>query len=360
MLGLSKPLLRWYDREKRDLPWRREASPYRTLVSELMAQQTTLAVVVPYFERFMARFPTLQALASASDDDVMALWSGLGYYARARNLRRAAAAAVAEHGGRLPEDEALLRGLPGVGPYTAAAVASIAFGARTFALDGNGARVMARLHGVDAPVDQPATRARLRELGTADVPARRSGDFNQAVMELGALVCTPRNPRCQACPVAFACAARARGLTADLPRRGRKPARPVVSLACACVTDGARVLLVKRGEGLLGGTWALPERQVPSAGGPDAARGMAAELGLRAAAIDRRGIVRQVFTHRDVRAEVFRVQVVKAGRTRAIDARWITPARLAQVGLSSFTRKTIALGLSAGDGEKPDKAAPRL
>jgi A/G-specific adenine glycosylase len=355
MLGISKPLLRWYDREKRDLPWRREASPYRTLVSELMAQQTTLAVVIPYFERFMARFPTLQALASAGDDDVMALWSGLGYYARARNLRRAAAVAVAEHGGRLPDDEEALRRLPGVGPYTAAAVASIAFGARTFALDGNGARVMARLHAVDAPIDQPATRARLRELGTADVPARRAGDFNQAIMELGALVCTPRNPRCQDCPVASACAARARGLTADLPRRARKPARPVVSLACACVTDGARVLLVKRGDGLLGGTWALPERQVPSRDAPDAARGLAAELGLRAAAVDRRGTVRQIFTHRDVRAEVFRVRVVDAGRAPGTGTRWVAPARLTQIGLSSFTRKTIAVAL--GGGEKPDNAA---
>ncbi len=348
MLGLAKPLLGWYDREKRDLPWRREPSAYRTLVSELMAQQTTLAVVVPYFERFMARFPTLEALASAGDDQVMALWSGLGYYARARNLRRAAAAAVAEHGGRLPDSEEALRRLPGVGPYTAAAVASIAFGARTFALDGNGARVMARLHGVEAPIDQPATRVRLRELGTADVPARRAGDFNQAVMELGALVCTPRNARCDGCPVAAACAARARGLTAAIPRRSPRPARPVVSLACACVTDGARVLLVKRADGLLGGTWALPERQVSSVDGadaPDAARGLVADLGLRARAVDRRGVVRQIFTHRDVRAEVFRVAVTSAGRARLTGARWVASGGLADVGLSSFTRKTIALGM---------------
>jgi A/G-specific adenine glycosylase len=357
MLGLSKALLRWYDREKRDLPWRRQPSPYRTLVSELMAQQTTLAVVVPYFERFMARFPTLEALAGASDDQVMALWSGLGYYARARNLRRAAAVAVAEHGGRLPDSEEALRRLPGVGPYTAAAVASIAFGARTFALDGNGARVMARLHGLEAPVDQPAVRARLRELGTAHVPAARPGDFNQAVMELGALVCTPRSPRCDACPVAADCAARARGLTAAIPRRSPKPERPVVSLACACVTDGARVLLVKRADGLLGGTWALPERPALPADAAEAARGLATDLGLRADAVDRRGVVRQIFTHRDVRAEVFRVAVAGAARTRPAGTRWVTPARLGDVGLSSFTRKTIALGLGPGDPPKPDNTA---
>jgi A/G-specific adenine glycosylase len=359
MVALAKPLLRWYDREKRDLPWRREPSAYRTLVSELMAQQTTLAVVVPYFERFMARFPTLEALAGATDDQVMALWSGLGYYARARNLRRAAAAALAEHGGRLPDTEEALRRLPGVGPYTAAAVASIAFGARTFALDGNGARVMARLHGVGDPIDQPATRTRLRELGTAAVPADRPGDFNQAIMELGALVCVPRNPRCDVCPVAGACAARARGLTGEIPRRAPKPARPVVTLACACVTDGARVLLVKREDGLLGGTWALPERQVDSSEAPDAARGIVAALGLRAAALDRRGVVRQIFTHRDVRAEVFRVDVARAGR--ALDgegvARWVEVAQLAEVGLSSFTRKTIAVGF--GHRQKRDNAAAR-
>jgi len=324
-----------------------------------MAQQTTLAVVVPYFERFMARFPTLEALAGASDDQVMALWSGLGYYARARNLRRAAAAAVAEHGGRLPDSAEALQRLPGVGPYTAAAVASIAFGVRTFALDGNGARVMARLHGVQAAVDQPATRARLRELGTADVPAERPGDFNQAVMELGALVCTPRSPRCDACPVAAACAARARGLTAEIPRRSPKPERPVVSLACACVTDGARVLLVKRAGGLLSGTWALPERPISqAAAAPDAARELAADLGLRAASVDRRGEVRQIFTHRDVRAQVFRVAVTSAGLARTIEARWVAPDGLAEVGLSSFTRKTIALGLG-GSGPKRDNAVAR-
>ncbi|HSS38326.1 MAG TPA: A/G-specific adenine glycosylase, partial [Polyangia bacterium] len=166
---IAEALLRWYDGARRDLPWRREASPYRTLVSELMAQQTTLAVVVPYFERFMARFPTVAALAAATDEEVMTLWSGLGYYARARNLRRAAIAVVTEHGGALPVTEDELRCLPGVGPYTAAAVASIAFDARTFALDGNGARVLARLFGVAAPIDRGSTQARLRALGAAEV-----------------------------------------------------------------------------------------------------------------------------------------------------------------------------------------------
>lgn len=356
-MRISTALLRWYDRAQRDLPWRRETSPYRTLVSELMAQQTTLAVVVPYFQRFIARFPTLQALAEASDEEVMAHWAGLGYYARARNLRRAAVAAVSEHGGALPETEEALRRLPGVGPYTAAAVASIAYGARTFALDGNGARVMARLFGVEDSIDRPATRTKLRALGTAEVPAGRPGDFNQSVMELGALVCTPRQPRCDDCPVARACVGRARGIAAALPRRSPKSTRPVVRVACAMVTDGARLLLVKRGGGLLRGTWTLPEREAEPTEAPAAARALAADVGLRASAIDRRGVVRQVFTHRDVRAEVFRIDVASAGGARLAEGelRWVSPASLGELGLSNYARKTIAMGL----GQKTDNPAFR-
>ena len=349
-MAIARALLRWYDRTKRDLPWRRDPTPYKTLVSELMLQQTTVAAVVPYFERFIARFPTLASLAAASEDEVTALWSGLGYYARARNLRRAAVAAVAQHGGQLPRSEAALGELPGLGPYTAAAVAAIAFGARTFALDGNGARVMARLGDVSDSIDLPATRLRLRAAGTREVPRGRPGDFTQAVMELGATVCTPHNPRCDACPVRTACAARAAGTVDEIPRRTKRVARPVVRVACAYVTDGARVLLVRRGRGLLAGTWSLPEAAVASSLASDAAhdvaRRVAAEVGVRALAIEHHGAVRQVFTHRDVTAEVFRVQVARAGRARA-GQRWVAPAGMRELGISSFTRKTVALGLGA-------------
>ncbi len=370
-MRIADALLQWYDGARRELPWRREASPYRTLVSELMAQQTTLAVVVPYFERFVARFPTLASLAAARDEDGLALWSGLGYYARARNLRRAAVTVVTEHGGALPPTVEELRRLPGIGPYTAAAVASIAFGARAFALDGNGARVLSRLFGVADPIDRPGTRARLQALGAAEVPEGRPGDFNQAVMELGALVCTPRNPRCDACPVGGLCAARASGSSAALPARSPKPARPIVRVACACITDGARVLLVKRGDGLLSGTWTLPERELDApADAFAAARALAGELGMRPTAVVSHGVVRQIFTHRDVRAEVFRVQVAAARRAlRLADAprtgeattelRWLELAGLAAVGLSSFTRKTLALGLGQGPGQKRDTVALR-
>jgi A/G-specific adenine glycosylase len=337
-------LLRWYDATKRDLPWRRNPSPYKTLVSELMLQQTTVATVIPYFERFLARFPTLASLAAADEEEVTALWSGLGYYARARNLRRAAIAAVTENGGALPRAEAELRALPGLGPYTAAAVAAIAYGVPTFALDGNGARVMARLRGVSDSIDAPATRARLRAAGQEEVPAERPGDFTQAVMELGATICTPRRPRCGECPVRKACSALASGKVEEIPRRSRKPARPVVRVACACVTDGARVLMVKRGEGLLAGTWSLPEEVVTSGAPRAVAQRLAAAAGARAAKVDHRGAVRHVFTHRDVTAEVFRVEVARAGRSRQ-DRRWIAIEGLGALGVSTFTRKTVTLAL---------------
>ena len=311
---IARALLRWYDRSKRDLPWRRDPSPYRTLVSEFMLQQTVVATVEPYFARFIARFPDVASLAAASDDEVTALWSGLGYYARARNLRRAAAAIVADHGGAIPASEAALRALPGIGPYTAAAVAAIAFDARAFALDGNTMRVLARLTGERRPVDVPATRAALHARGLAEVPRRRAGDFNQALMELGALVCTPRSPRCEICPLAGDCRARAEGRAASLPRKRPRAERPIVRVVCACITDGARVLVVKRPRGLLAGTWALPEAVDRGARTrPAVARRLAEATGVSVAGVSYRGAVRHVFTHRDVTAELFRVEVAALG-----------------------------------------------
>ena len=347
MRGIAPALLRWFDRARRDLPWRRRPSAYRTLVSELMLQQTGVATVVPYFQRFVARFPTLRALAGASDDDVTALWSGLGYYARARNLRRAAGQIVREHAGRMPRTEVELRALPGIGPYTAAAVAAIAFGERAFALDGNGLRVLARLTGDRRPVDAPATRSALHARGLAEVPRARAGDFNQAVMELGALVCTPRNPNCAACPLSRACRAHADGIVDSVPAKKVRTERPRVQVVSACVTDGRQLLLVRRGAGLLRGTWSLPEATA-TAGAPPAgaARELAERAGLRVHEVAYQGSVRHVFTHRDLTAEVFRVQVARAGEPGA-DSRWVMPTAVATLGVSTFTRKTLAVGLGA-------------
>jgi A/G-specific adenine glycosylase len=349
---IARPLLRWYDRSKRDLAWRRDPSPWKTLVSEFMLQQTVVATVEPYFARFIARFPDVAALAAASDDEVTALWSGLGYYARARNLRRAAVAIVADHGGVIPASEAALRALPGIGPYTAAAVAAIAFDARAFALDGNTMRVLARLHAERRPVDSPETRAALHARGLAAVPPRRAGDFNQALMELGALCCTPRSPRCDACPLAAGCRARAAGRPESLPRKRPRAGRPIVRVVCACITDGARVLVVKRRAGLLAGTWALPEAADRGARTrPALARRLAEAMGARVAAVAYRGAVRHVFTHRDVTAELFRVdvhvdQVADTGPLGSADRRWVAPGGLAALGVSTFARKTVDLGIA--------------
>jgi A/G-specific adenine glycosylase len=384
--ALAGPLLRWFDRHRRDLPWRRSPSPYRTLVSELMLQQTVVATVEPYFQRFTARFPDLASLAAASEEEVIALWSGLGYYARARNLRRAAMTVVAQHGGQLPSDEEALRRLPGVGAYTAAAVAAIAFDRRTFALDGNGIRVLARLHAISEPVDRPATRARLRQLGQEAVPAARAGDFNQAVMELGALICAPRTPRCPVCPVRPSCAAAAAGLAAQLPNKPARAARLSVRVACALVMRRGRVLLVRRAAGeLLAGTWALPSAAIEGQATPSsAARAAAAGRGIGAGRPTFRGRIRHVFTHRDLTAEIFAVPerappppprrakgaaVLRDGDgddARAgdhdgdPDHRWVDPGALHGLGISSFTRKTLATALGAGGaGNKRDKPKKR-
>jgi A/G-specific adenine glycosylase len=346
-LGIARPLLRWYDGAKRDLPWRRAPSPYKTLVSEFMLQQTVVATVEPYFTRFVEHFPDLETLAVATEDEVTAAWSGLGYYARARNLHRAARAVVERHAGVLPAQEDALAALPGIGPYTSAAVAAIGFGARTFALDGNGARVAARLWGVADSIDVPATRVALRARGQREVPAARAGDFNEAVMELGATVCTPRAPACDACPLASRCRAHATGEAARLPVRSPKRGKTLVRVACcACVDGDGRVLLVRRQAGLLAGTWALPTVEVDeTADAAQAARVALREAGVVGRAISR-GEIRHVFTHRDVTAEVFRVSAAP-GRARDGGAtrRWLAPDALGAIGISSFTRKTLRLAL---------------
>ncbi len=347
-LGIATRLLRWYDEEKRDLPWRRAPSPWKTLVSEFMAQQTVIATVIPYFERFMTRFPDVAALAAASEDDVTALWSGLGYYARARNLHKAARAIVDSHGGAMPQTEGTLRALPGIGPYTAAAVAAIGFGARAFALDGNAARVLARLFDTPASIDLPATRVALHARGLAEVPARRAGDFNQAVMELGATVCVPRAPRCSACPLAKVCGARAAGTEGRLPVRTPKRAKTIVRVVCcACVDAAGRVLFVRRATGLLAGTWALPVVELDDVSeSVEAARGAAQAAGATAGRLVHRGQVRHVFTHRDVTAEVFRATATnRRARDGGATRRWLAPDALSEVGISSFTRKTLRIAL---------------
>jgi A/G-specific adenine glycosylase len=379
LADIAPPLLAWFDRHARDLPWRRRTSPYRTLVSELMLQQTLVATVVPYFEAFVARWPELAALARAQEDEVLTAWSGLGYYSRARNLHRAARAVVERHEGALPDDEEALRALPGIGPYTAAAIAAIAFGKRTFALDGNAARVVARLGGVRDAIDEPATRARLRALGKGAVPQRRAGAFAEAVMELGATVCTPRAPRCDHCPVVAACEARRAGTVSAIPVKAPPRPKRAVRVVSARARRGDRVLLVRRRRGLLAGTWGLPtiERpraetskraadQATSTGGAMLALSALRSAGVRARAATFAGEVRHVFTHRDLVAEVYDVSVANLanmptmGGPRASaggdpDLCWATDADLETLAVSSLLEKLLAVGVAPGAERRPPK-----
>jgi A/G-specific adenine glycosylase len=271
----SRDLLAWFDASLRDLPWRRDTDPYRVWVSEVMLQQTRVETVVPRFERWLERFPTLSALAESDVDDVLAEWEGLGYYSRARNLHAAARVVRDALGGEIPGTPEGLRALPGVGEYTAGAVASIAFERPEPAIDVNARRVLARLFDLPSP-----TASALRERAAALIPADRPGDFNQALIELGATVCRARAPRCAECPFAVRCLARARGTIAARPGRARRPAVPEFELGVAAISSpGGRALLVRRAEdGMLGGMWEFPGR-VAASGEP------AVEAAVRAAAL---------------------------------------------------------------------------
>jgi A/G-specific adenine glycosylase len=292
----AESLLEWYDAHGRDLPWRirpaarmagQVADPYRIWLSEVMLQQTTVAAVKAYFARFTALWPTVQALAAAEDGAVMAEWAGLGYYARARNLLACARAVVAQHGGVFPADLAALRALPGVGPYTAAAIASIAFDLPEVVVDGNVERVMARVFAIETPM--PLAKPLLVQAAATLTPKLRAGDYAQAVMDLGATICTPRQPACAICPWTAGCQARAQGIAAELPRKLAKAAKPTRQgqVWLGRRADGAILLERRDDKGLLGGTLGFPGTGWDGSSADAPAAGNWAEV----------GVVRHTFTH---------------------------------------------------------------
>ena len=277
--AFRRALLAWHALHARDLPWRGETDPYRVWVSEIMLQQTTTQTVKGYYARFLEAFPTVQVLAAASEEEVFRLWQGLGYYSRARSLLKTARIIAYERGGRFPEDEEGLRALPGIGEYTAGAVASMAFGQAALAMDGNVTRALSRLTAERGDVGAAAVRKRLRAAGLTLIDPDTPGEFNQALMGLGRLVCVPANPRCDTCPVAAFCEARAAGCQRELPRRAERAKQRIVRRGVALVLCGGRVLARKRPEkGLLAGLWEFPGFD-GALDGPSVAEALA-ELGL--------------------------------------------------------------------------------
>jgi A/G-specific adenine glycosylase len=361
--GIAAALLAWYERERRRLPWRAEPDevpdPYRVWLSEIMLQQTTVKAVLPRYDLFLRRWPDVMALARAELGEVLAAWAGLGYYARARNLH-ACARAVAAKGGKFPDDEAGLRDLPGIGDYTAAAIASIAFGRRATPVDGNIERVVARLFAVTAPL--PAAKSEIRALAQTLTPQSRAGDFAQAMMDLGATICTPRRPACGLCPVRPDCGGYAEGIAEALPYRVAKSERPVRRGAAfvAIRPDGAVLLRERPPRGLLGGML-----ETPSSPWGEAGPNRSALLGhapLAAAWRKVPGMVEHTFTHFHLELSVYRAQVEAGAEpkraARPESCRWLKPRQLAGAALPSLMRKVLLHALEEPRVSPAARASP--
>jgi len=335
----ARTLLAWYNVHARALPWRtppgaaEKPDPYRVWLSEIMLQQTTVAAVIPYFTRFTERWPTVEALAAEDDAEVMAAWAGLGYYSRVRNLIACARAVVAEHGGRFPQDESTLRALPGIGGYTAAAIAAIAFGRRAVVVDANVERVAARLFALPDPL--PAARPKLRALVDSITPEARAGDFAQAMMDLGSAVCPPRSPRCMLCPLAFTCAARIEGEPERYPVKAAKRPKPRrKGVAYWLEAEGAVLLCRRPPKGMLGGMRALPGGDW----GEEASPAPPIEAEWRPL-----GHVAHVFTHFALSLEV---RGARVPARPAIEGEWWPVERIMDAGLPTLYARAAALGLT--------------
>ncbi len=349
-------LLAWYDRHRRRLPWRalpgRRADPYAVWLSEVMLQQTTVAAVGPYFMRFLERFPSVQALAAAPLDEVLKLWAGLGYYSRARNLHACAAAVAERHDGAFPADPAVLRELPGIGAYTSAAIAAIAFDQPVVPMDGNVERVLARWFAVEEPL--PGAKVLLQNLADWLAAADRPGDFAQALMDLGATICSPKRPACALCPWNEGCRARATGAPERFPVKAGKKERPQrFGTAFVIVrADGAVLLRTRMPSGLLGGMTEVPTSEW-GAEAPSAAEATSPVT----AVFRRKGLVRHVFTHFALELDVLRADVPMATPVPA-GCRFVAAEKLGGEALPTLFRKVLAAGLG-DDVKRPRRSRAR-
>jgi A/G-specific adenine glycosylase len=349
--SFTRKLREWFDKAKRDLPWRRSRDPYRIWVSEIMLQQTTVAAVIAYFERFTAAYPTVAELAAAPEREVLRLWEGLGYYRRARQLHAAAQKITGEHGGVFPREPAAVRALPGIGRYTAGAIASIAFDLPEPILEANTVRLLSRLSGYR---DDPLAKAGQEHLwawAAAIVPTDEPGLFNQALMELGALVCTPREPRCAECPVATLCAAKKLGLQGEIPKPKAKKVFEEVREAAVLIRRKGDVLLIERAAGeRWGGLWDFPRFAVDAEQADNVAAALRAEikrtLGIDVALGERLQTLKHGVTRFKITLEAFDA-AYKVGKLKPAApfaaARWVSPKDLAQYPLNTTGRKLTKL-----------------
>jgi A/G-specific adenine glycosylase len=357
--SLRRRLLAWYESSCRRLPWRETRDPYRIWVSEVMLQQTQVQTVRPYYRRFLRQLPTLRKLAAADLETVLKLWEGLGYYARARNLHRAAGMLVAAHSGRVPDRWEEFRALPGVGDYIAAAVLSIAFSRPHAVVDGNVMRVLARLRMIDAPPNPGASRKIFQAEADRLLDDRRPGDFNQALMELGALICTPASPSCTACPLIGYCAAHRNATVGRYPRRTAARAVPEVEIAVGVVSKNGRVLITRRPpQGLLGGLWEFPGGKLRKGERPEmaCAREIKEEVNLEVVVEEPLAQVRHAYSHLRVRLHVFACRFA-AGRVRLkgpMDHRWIRIAEIDRFAFPKANHRFIPLlKQRAAEGSPP-------
>lgn len=329
-------LLTWFDHHKRDLPWRGLTDPYAIWISEVMLQQTQVSTVIPYYARFLKRFPTVKALAKAPLTDVLGQWKGLGYYSRARNLHQAAQHIVEQHGGKLPSTAEALRELPGFGRYTSGAVASIAFGEEAPIVDGNVARVFSRLHAIEAPPGDKAREARLWDEAGKLVKGPRPGSLNEALMELGATVCLPKAPLCLLCPVSTGCQALRQGRVDELPRPKVRAARKRLELAVAVCRNRGKLLLARRPDkGLFGGLWELPTADSTEA---------LAKLFPPSRLGEHLGTIERTLTHRDLVLQLYAVQS-RATFDRVpgySECRWVTAAETEPLGVSAAMQEVLS------------------
>lgn len=263
-MSIADILLRWYEECKRDLPWRKDKDPYKIWVSEVMLQQTRVEAVKDYFERWMVRFPTLESLAGAQEEEVIQYWQGLGYYSRARNLLQGVREVSASYGGQVPQSKKDVAGLAGVGDYTAGAILSIAYNQKEPAIDGNVLRVFSRLYCIEGEISSPLVKRQIRELVEREMAVDHPGDFNQALMDLGATICIPKTPRCTLCPLENCCCAKDKGVQQQLPVKKKKMPPLPVRLVAGVLQSGESFLLRRRGQGLLGGMWEFPAVEIPA------------------------------------------------------------------------------------------------